>query len=92
MRLPRKDLPRLPTCSRLPRRDVLSFAALACAIPAPLLAPGAAYAGVGTRYNPGENAEELSAAVGGLKPGTGRPLNALSARARRSNPRILVST
>ena len=28
-------------------------------------------------YNPGETPEDLSSALGGLKPGTGRPLNAL---------------
>ncbi|EOD20426.1 hypothetical protein EMIHUDRAFT_447051, partial [Emiliania huxleyi CCMP1516] len=32
---------------------------------------------VAAGYNPGENPAELSAALGGLKPGTGRPLNAL---------------
>ena len=33
--------------------------------------------GVAPSYNPGQSPEELASALGGLKPGTGRPLNAL---------------
>jgi len=61
--------------TELPRRDALTLAALAIALPSQL--PRAALANVGPRYNPGQAPEEMAAAMGGLKPGTGRPLNAL---------------
>jgi len=41
----------------------------------PLAAP--ASAAVETKYQPGQTPAELEGALGGLKPGTGRPLNAL---------------
>ena len=46
-------------------------------IAAVLSSPLHSRAVVAAGYNPGENPAELSAALGGLKPGTGRPLNAL---------------
>lgn len=36
-----------------------------------------AFAGTEPAYNPGETPEMLKDGLGGLKPGTGRPLNAL---------------
>jgi len=61
------------------RRDTVSLALLSWATTAPLvLRPEAAQAnGVGPRYNPGQSADELQGALGGLKPGTGRALNGL---------------
>lgn len=67
------------------RRDALTLASLASTVllpPALMLpaTPALAEVGVSTAtYNPGESADELRAAnaLGGLKPGTGRPLNAL---------------
>ena len=63
------------------RRDALSLASLAIsALPASLLiSPTArpALAAVEPGYNPGQSAGDMEGALGGLKPGTGRPLNAL---------------
>jgi len=67
------------------RRDALTLVSLASTVllpPALMLpaTPALAEVGVSTAtYNPGESADELRAAnaLGGLKPGTGRPLNAL---------------
>lgn len=53
------------------RRHALPL--IAAALSSPLHSRAVVAAG----YNPGENPAELSAALGGLKPGTGRPLNAL---------------
>jgi len=55
------------------RRDALVLTALAAASP---LLPDAARAAT-SNYDPGKTAAEVSDALGGLKPGTGRPLNAL---------------
>ena len=75
-------IPEKPTPMRLPlssRRDALSLLALS-ALPAlpPTALPAVADMGaVAPGYNPGETAEDLAGALGGLKPGSGRPLNAL---------------
>ena len=75
-------IPDKPTPMRLPlssRRDALSLLALS-ALPAlpPTALPAVADMGaVAPGYNPGETAEDLAGALGGLKPGSGRPLNAL---------------
>lgn len=61
------------------RRDAFYVFSLA-ASSSMLLAPSASFAEVGTvtpSYNPGESVADLQGALGGLKPGTGRPLNAL---------------
>ena len=57
----------------MPRRDAISLAALAVLFP---LAPDAR-AALGPRYDPGQTPQELESSLGGLKPGTGRPLNGL---------------
>ena len=63
---------RLPTIAR---RDALSFALASSLLTAFPDRPAFAADGVATNF--GETAEELEGAMGGLKPGTGRPLNAL---------------
>ena len=63
---------RLPTIAR---RDALSFALASSLLTAFPNRPAFAADGVATNF--GETAEELEGAMGGLKPGTGRPLNAL---------------
>ena len=71
---------------RLPqagRRDALTLASLAVsALPAAILLPPTALpahaiGAVAPGYNPGETVADLESSLGGLKPGTGRPLNAL---------------
>ena len=44
---------------------------------AALTASSRPFSAVAVEYNPGETPEDLAGALGGLKPGTGRPLNAL---------------
>lgn len=58
----------------LVRRD--AFSLLAALSMQPLLLPAQPTLAAAT-YNPGERPEELKEMLGGLKPGSGRPLNAL---------------
>ena len=57
------------------RRAALSTSAAALLASSAILPP--ALAAVTQGYNPGESAEDLADGLGGLKPGTGRSLNAL---------------
>ncbi|KAL3910922.1 MAG: hypothetical protein SGPRY_008884 [Prymnesium sp.] len=60
------------------RRHAFSLALLSASLPPSLLPRRAVLADTSLPvYSPGHTPAELSSALGGLKPGTGRPLNAL---------------
>ena len=70
----RKLCMRLPPTTAQSRRDAAASIALSALL---LSVPPLQRTAVAAQYNPGESPEQLADALGGLKPGTGRPLNAL---------------